>query len=167
MPCPPLLRGERAGVVGKKCKIFHFHPLEKFRSTKCHPRGLNPQGISVSPLSESKINTSIPQLRKGASLVPSPASCIFPPAPIPASPRQTTRDEQEKVVQTRLSPTLCDPINCSRPGSSVHGISQSRIVGCRFLLQGIFLTQGSNPGLLHCRKVLYHLSHQENQRSPV
>ena len=28
-----------------------------------------------------------------------------------------------------------------------------------FLLQGIFLTQGSNPGLLHCRQILYHLSH--------
>ena len=33
-------------------------------------------------------------------------------------------------------------------------------VGCHFLLQGIFLTQGSNPGLLHCRQIVYHLSHQ-------
>ena len=33
-------------------------------------------------------------------------------------------------------------------------------VGCHFLLQGIFLTQGSNPGLQHCRKTLYCLSHQ-------
>ena len=33
-------------------------------------------------------------------------------------------------------------------------------VGCHFLLQGFFLTQGSNPGLLNCRKILYHLSHQ-------
>ena len=33
-------------------------------------------------------------------------------------------------------------------------------VGGHFLLQGIFLTQGLNPGLLHCRQVLYHLSHQ-------
>ena len=29
-------------------------------------------------------------------------------------------------------------------------------VGCHFLLQGIFLTQGSNPGPLHCRRILYH-----------
>ena len=36
-------------------------------------------------------------------------------------------------------------------------------VGCHFLLQGIFPTQGSNPGLQHCRQVLYPLSHQ---RSP-
>ena len=33
-------------------------------------------------------------------------------------------------------------------------------VGCYFLLQGIFPTQGLNPGLLHCRQMLYHLSHQ-------
>jgi len=33
-------------------------------------------------------------------------------------------------------------------------------VGCHFLLQRIFLTQGSNPALPHCRRMLYHLSHQ-------
>ena len=33
-------------------------------------------------------------------------------------------------------------------------------VGCHFLLQGIFPTQGSNPGLPHCRQTLYPLSHQ-------
>ena len=36
--------------------------------------------------------------------------------------------------------------------------------GLHFLQQGIFLSQGSNPGLLHCRQMLYRLSHQE---SPV
>ena len=33
-------------------------------------------------------------------------------------------------------------------------------VGCHYLLQGIFPTQGSNPGLPHCRQMLYRLSHQ-------
>ena len=33
-------------------------------------------------------------------------------------------------------------------------------MGGHFLLQGIFPTQGSNLGLLHCRQILYHLSHQ-------
>ena len=37
-------------------------------------------------------------------------------------------------------------------------------VGCHALLQGIFPTQGSNPGLLHCRQILYHLSHQVSPR---
>ena len=36
-------------------------------------------------------------------------------------------------------------------------------VGCHFLLQGLFLTQGLNPGLQHCMQRLYHLSHQGNQ----
>ena len=38
--------------------------------------------------------------------------------------------------------------------------SKNTGVGCHFLLQGIFQTQGSNPGLPHCRQMLYHLSHQ-------
>ena len=40
-------------------------------------------------------------------------------------------------------------------------------VGCHFLLQGIFPTQGSNPGLPHCRWILYHLSHQGSLCFPV
>ena len=37
-------------------------------------------------------------------------------------------------------------------------------VGCHFLLQGIFPTQGWNPGLLHCRQILYQLSHKGSPR---
>ena len=33
-------------------------------------------------------------------------------------------------------------------------------MGCYFLLQGIFLTQGLNTGLLHCSQTLYRLSHK-------
>ena len=50
-----------------------------------------------------------------------------------------------KVLQ--LCPTLCDPMDCSLPGSSVHGDSSGKNtgVGCHALLQGIFPTQGLNP----------------------
>ena len=50
-------------------------------------------------------------------------------------------------------PTLCDSMDCSPPGSSIHGDSPGKNtgVGCHVLLQGIFPTQGSNPSLLHCR----------------
>ena len=53
-----------------------------------------------------------------------------------------------------------------------HGLQPTRLhcpwdfpgkdtgVGCHFLLQGIFPTQGSNPGLLHCRQILYWLSYK-------
>ena len=52
-----------------------------------------------------------------------------------------------KSLQSRL--TLCNPMDCSLPGSSVHGILQARILQCcHALLQGIFLTQRSNPRLL-------------------
>ena len=94
--------------------------------------------------------------------------------------------------------TLCDLMDCSPPGSSVHGILQARIlewvavsfsrgssqprdrtqvswiaggfwasrvaqeywVGSLSLLQVICPTQGSDPGLLHCKQILYHLIHQ-------
>ena len=49
-------------------------------------------------------------------------------------------------------PTLCDPMDCSPPGSlTVHGsfTGKNAGVGCHFLLQGIFLTQGSNLCPLH------------------
>ena len=55
-----------------------------------------------------------------------------------------------------------------------HGLSPSRLlcpwdspgkntgISSHSLLQGTFPTQRLNPGLLHCRQILYHLSHQEN-----
>ena len=40
-------------------------------------------------------------------------------------------------------------------------------MGCHCLLQGLFLTQGSNPGLPHCRQMLYPLSHQGSPNTPI
>ena len=64
---------------------------------------------------------------------------------------------------SKLCLTLCDPVDYSPQGSSVHGISQVRIwewvvifMGCHFLLQGIFLTQGLNLCLLLTSWILYH-----------
>ena len=93
-------------------------------------------------------------------------------------------ESESEVVKS--CPTLCDPMDCNLPGSSVHGIFQVRVlewVAISFsrgssqpkdqtrvpriadrcftvLLQGIFPTHGSNPGLLHCRQILYCLNHQ-------
>ena len=63
-------------------------------------------------------------------------------------------------------PTLCYPMDYNPPGSSVNGDSPGKNteVGYHVLLQGIFPTQGSNPRLLHCRRILYHLSHQGSPR---
>ena len=118
---------------------------------------------------------------------------------------------ESEVAQS--CPTLHDPMDCSLPGSSIHGIFQARVlewdviafsnremrnpqlsgiqeneseshsvlsdswwphglyspwnspsqntgIGNHSLLQGIFPTQGSNPGLVHCRWILYQLSHK-------
>ena len=54
------------------------------------------------------------------------------------------------LLCAQLCWTLCDPKDCSLPGSFVHGISQTRILELPvFLLQGIFPAQGWNPCLLH------------------
>ena len=68
---------------------------------------------------------------------------------------------ESEVAQS--CPTLLDPMDCSLPGSSVHGILQARIlewVAISFS-RGIFPTQGLNPGLPRCRQTLYRLCHQE------
>ena len=65
--------------------------------------------------------------------------------------------------------TLCNPVDYSLSGSSVHGILPARIMEwfCHALLWGIIPTQGSNPGLLHCRWILYLLSHQGSSQSEL
>ena len=55
------------------------------------------------------------------------------------------------VLLTQLCPTVRYAMDCSPPGSSIHGIfpSKNTGVGCYFLLQDVFLTQGRNSHLLH------------------
>ena len=48
--------------------------------------------------------------------------------------------------------TLCDPLDCSLPGSSIPGIFLARAL--EWVAISFFLTRGSNQGLLHCRKTL-------------
>ena len=67
-----------------------------------------------------------------------------------------------EVLVPQSCPTLCDP----------RGLQPTRLLGlwdspgkdiglgCHALLQGIFPARGSNSGLLHCRQILYQLSHQ-------
>ena len=59
----------------------------------------------------------------------------------------------------QLFPTPCNPMDCS-PWGSYDSPGKNTGVGCHALHQGIFPTQGSSPGLLHWRWILYGLSHQ-------
>ena len=112
-------------------------------------------------------------LRAGGTTLPE-----FTPAPPPscAQARSHTLPTQVRTdscclkcnapkfqvyVYVHPRPTLCYPMECSLPGSSVHGDSPGKNtgVGCHALLQWVFLTQEFNPSLLHCRQILYLLSH--------
>ena len=63
-----------------------------------------------------------------------------------------------KVLIVQLCLTICNSMHCSPQGSSVHGILRARILEWIAIL----FSKGSNPGLLHYRQILYHLSHQES-----
>ena len=59
-------------------------------------------------------------------------------------------------------PTVCHPIDLpTRLLCPWNFPSKNTGVGSHSLLKDIFLTQGSNPGILHCRQILYCLSHQK------
>ena len=66
------------------------------------------------------------------------------------------------VLVIQSCPALYDPMGCSPPGSPTHVDSPCKNtgVGSHSLLQGIFLTQGPNPGLPNCRQMLHQLSHE-------
>ena len=76
--------------------------------------------------------------------------------------------EHAKLHQSCL--TFCDPMDCSHPGSSVHGDSPGKNTGVGFhaFLQGIFPTQGLNPhplSLRYCRQRLYPWATREAPQS--
>ena len=69
-------------------------------------------------------------------------------------------EKESEVTQSCLN--LCDPMDCSLPGSSVRGIFQARILEWVAISSSRTSSpiQGSNPSLLHCRQTLYRLSQQ-------
>ena len=73
-----------------------------------------------------------------------------------AAAKLLPESESRSVVSNSLQPHgLYSPWN---------SLGQNSGVGSLFLLQGIFPTQGSNPGLPHCRRILYLLSHKRSPR---
>ena len=76
--------------------------------------------------------------------------------------KQNVVHKDNICLVAQLFSTLCDPMDCSPPGSSVYGHSPGNNIAviCHALLQGIFWTQGSHPDLPHCKQILYRLSHK-------
>ena len=93
------------------------------------------------------------------------SSSPFPSHHPPGSFSSSVKVKSESEV-AQLCPTLCNPMDYSPPSLLCpwNFSGKSTGVGCHFLLQGFFLSQGLNSGLLHCRQTLYLLSHQ---RSPL
>ena len=66
----------------------------------------------------------------------------------------------ESVLVTQSGPILCNPMDCAHQAPLSMGFSRQEYwSGWPYPSPGIFQTQGSNPGLPHCRQILYHLSY--------
>ena len=73
------------------------------------------------------------------------------------------RDKWVFALVAQSCPTLCDPWTAVHQGGLLCPWvfpGKDTGMGCHFLLQGIFPTQGSNLGLLHCREILYWLGYK-------
>ena len=70
------------------------------------------------------------------------------------------------VLVAQSCPALCDSMDYqpARLLCPQNSPGKNTGVGYHFLLQRIFTTQGLNPGLLHCRQILYHLRQQESPK---
>ena len=108
---------------------------------------------------------------------PAASSTITPTSDSVSRQGQMSPGKQVCVLVTHSCPTLCNPMDYSPPGSSVHGILQTRIlewVATPFSWgssrPGDLPHPGTNLRLLHCRQILYSLSHQRSlpggQKSP-
>ena len=73
--------------------------------------------------------------------------------------RLSSSSVSRSVMSDSLQPHKLYPARLLCPWDSA---GKNTGVGCHSPLQRIFLTQGSNPGLLHCRQFLYHMSHRED-----
>ena len=71
-------------------------------------------------------------------------------------------DSRSHLVKSESRSVVSDYLRPYGPYSPWNSPGQNTGVGSHFLLQGISPTQGSNPGLLYCKRTLYQLSHKGN-----
>ena len=77
----------------------------------------------------------------------------------------TKRSNQSILNESESRSVLSDALQPHGLYSPWNSPGQNTRVGSLFLLQGIFPTQGSNPGLPHCRQILYQLSHKGSPKT--
>ena len=93
-----------------------------------------------------------PGIKSGSPVSHADSSPSEPPGK-PGGIASSVQLSRVRLFETPWTVAYQAPCPWDFPGNST-GVDR------HFLLQGIFLTQGSNPGLLHCRQTLYRLSHQ-------
>ena len=136
---PILTRQVVCKTVGKLLLILIFLENCKFRTTANTNSASGHQTIYLLDVTKTLGNVALAKI------------LLFPRA-LSASVRN---HDTMLCLVTQFCPTLCDPMDCSPPGASVHEDSPGKNtgVGCDALLQEIFPTQESNPGLPNCRQI--------------
>ena len=124
------------------------------RQLKSESRGERSESCLDCPYFSSSPHPAFPNLSKPPN-VPPPQ----PPTSVSRNVFEAVYASVSRFSRVRLfaTPWTVSPAGLLCPWNSP---GKNTEVGCRFLLQGIFPTQGLNPGLPHCRQILYHLSHQ-------
>ena len=125
---------------------------------KINPQKINPTGINNFSHKELKVMI-IKMLNKLERRIGEQSENIKENIRMSQNLKSTISELKNTKSESEVAqscPTLCDPMDCSLPGSSLHGILQARVLewDVIFLLQVIFPTQGSNPGIPHSRQML-------------
>ena len=129
-----------ADVLCSAITIYHSTPQLPERTLNRNVLDVHGTGVT-SKAPHPKVAPSTPATRVLESLLKNKKGTRHPEPPVcDANPTCVC------AKSLQLCQTLCDSMDCSPPGSSVHGIFQARI---HALLQGLFLTLGSNLRLLH------------------
>ena len=125
-------------------------------------------GVLLKGQKDNSVTTGPPEQRGDAQGHMVPCHGCHPAAlPPPCTKTHSPASGPHRALPEDVAPDG-GPMGPARPPTLVAvglSLSKNTGVGCYFLL-GIFPTQGSNPGLLHCRQILYHLSHQGSQKIP-
>ena len=110
----------------------------------------------------------------GNIYVPVPFSQIIPPSPSPTESKSLSFTSVSLLQMEGTHGCLCQShlvVSDSLWPNGLYGpwssLGQNTRGGSRSLLQGIFPTQGSNPGLPHSRQIFYQLSHQGSPYMPM
>ena len=152
-----------------KCYIKYYTCIQdkslQSCPTLCNPMNCSPPDFSVHRISQARVMewVAISFFRRSSNWGTKPTS----PAGSDSLPRNPWEAQYIVYVKMKESESCSVVSESLRPlglYSPWNSPGKNTAVGSLSLFQGIFPTQGSNPGLLHCRQILYQLSHEGSPR---